>query len=99
MVSLHFLVSRRRLIANFFPHFVHGISGRDVSDAIANPPGRGLSTALRQRALGAVQYRGGLFPARAGKFFVAQSHAVIVAFIGFAAMALNLSFAFAGITR
>ncbi len=94
-----FLFLGGAFVANFFPHFVHGISGEMFPTPFASPPGRGLSPPSINVLWALFNIVVGYFLLRAGRFSWPNRAAVIVAFIGFAAMALNLSFAFAGITR
>jgi hypothetical protein len=94
-----FLFLGGAFVANFFPHFVHGISGETFPTPVANPPGRGLSPPFVNVLWALFNIVVGYFLLGAGRFSSLNRTAVIVAFIGFAAMALNLSFAFAGITR
>jgi len=54
------------LLANFVPHFVHGISGDRFPTPFAHPPGKGLSSptvnvlwALLNLAIGGLLFRAG----------------------------------------
>jgi hypothetical protein len=94
-----FLFLGGAFVANFFPHFVHGISGETFPTPFANPPGRGLSPPFVNVLWALFNIVVGYFLLVAGRFSSLNRTSVIVAFIGFSAMALNLSFAFAGVTR
>jgi hypothetical protein len=80
-------------LANFVPHFVHGISGDRFPSPFAHPPGRGLSSptvnvlwALLNLVLGAVLFHAG--HVRAG----AAEKIVFFAGIAFLSIALSVSF-------
>jgi hypothetical protein len=80
-------------LANFVPHFVHGISGDRFPSPFAHPPGRGLSSptvnvlwALLNLLLGAILFRAG--HVRAGR---AEQ---IVFFAGIALLSIALSVSF-----
>ena len=86
-------------IANFVPHFVNGISGEMFPTPFADPPGRGLSAAFVNVLWALGNLVAGYLFLWGAKFSLANRTAPILAFIGFAAMALNLSFVFAGVPR
>jgi hypothetical protein len=53
-------------LANFVPHFIHGVSGDSFPSPFANPPGKGLSSplinvlwGLLNLVIGYFLYRGG----------------------------------------
>ena len=94
-----FLFLGGAFIANFFPHFVNGISGQAFPTPFASPPGRGLSPPFVNVLWALFNIAVGYFLTRAGKFSLANRTTLVVAFLGFASMALNLSFVFAGIQR
>jgi len=93
-----FLFLGGAFIANFFPHFVHGISGEMFPTPFANPPGRGMSTSTVNVLWAMFNLVVGILLLQGAKFSWANRSMLIVALIGFAAMAINLSFVFAGIT-
>jgi len=85
--------------ANFFPHFVHGISGEGFPTPFASPPGQGMSPPFVNVLWALFNIVVAYFLLSGARFSLANRTALSVAFIGFAAMALNLSFVFAGIPR
>jgi hypothetical protein len=83
-------------LANAVPHFVHGISGDRFPTPFARPRGKGLSSptvnvvwALFNLAVGYVLFR-------AGKVAGGGESALVVFFIGIAAISTVLSVRFAG---
>ena len=82
-------------MANFVPHFVHGVSGDAFPTPFSNPPGKGLSSptinvlwALFNLLIGYLLYRG-------GKISKTNKWGLIVFFIGIITVSLMLSYAFA----
>jgi len=86
-------------VANFFPHFVHGISGEMFPTPFASPPGQGLSPPTINVVWALANLIVGYMLLRGAKFSLDNRPTVFVAFLGFTAMAINLSFVFAGIPR
>lgn len=86
-------------VANFVPHFVHGISGEEFPTPFANPPGRGLSPPFVNVLWALANIVVGYLLLKYGRFSLPNRMALVAAFIGFAAMAINLSFVFAGVPR
>jgi|SRR5262245_8961369 len=84
-------------IANFFPHFVEGITGHMFPTPFASPPGRGLSAPTVNVLWALFNLIAGYFLLSAAKFSTHNRSTLVVALIGFAAMAINLSFVFAGV--
>jgi len=84
-------------IANFFPHFVEGITGHMFPTPFASPPGRGLSASSINVLWALFNLVVGFLLLSGAKFSTMNRTKLIVAFIGFAAMAINLSFVFAGV--
>jgi hypothetical protein len=84
-------------VANFFPHFVEGITGDMFPTPFANPPGQGMSSSTVNVLWALFNLAVGYFLLRGGKLALANQVTVLVAFIGFAAMAINLSVVFAGV--
>ena len=82
-------------LANFVPHFVHGISGNRFPSPFAHPPGKGLSSptvnvlwALFNLVVGYVLFR-------AGKVSSGGDPGLIVFFAGIAAISIAMSVRFA----
>ncbi len=94
-----FLLLGGAFVANFFPHFVHGISGETFPTPFADPPGRGMSPSTVNVVWALANLIVGCLFLRAGKFSLGDRPTVFVAFLGFALMAINLSFVFADIPR
>ena len=86
-------------LANVVPHFVHGISGEMFPTPFANPPGRGMSPATVNVLWALSNLIVGYLLLWRGRFSFAKHVTLIVASIGFAAMAINLSIVFAGIPK
>jgi hypothetical protein len=81
-------------LANFVPHFIHGISGDPFPTPFSNPPGKGLSSptvnvlwALLNLIIGYLFFRG-------GKISNSRIFTVILLFAGIAFMSIMLSIAF-----
>jgi len=84
-------------VANFFPHFVEGVTGDMFPTPFADPPGQGMSSSTVNVLWALFNLAVGYFLLRGGKLSLPNQLTVLVAFIGFAAMAINLSVVFAGI--
>jgi hypothetical protein len=81
-------------IANTVPHFIHGISGDKFPTPFATPPGKGLSSPIINVAWALLNLVVGVLFYRAGKISRTNIVAIIIFFIGFAAMSFMLSIAF-----
>ena len=82
-------------LANFVPHFVHGISGDRFPTPFAHPPGKGLSSPTVNVAWALVNLVAGYVPLRAGNVS-SDSYPTLVAFLaGAAVISTILSFRFA----
>jgi hypothetical protein len=82
------------VLANVVPHFVHGISGNRFPTPFAKPPGKGLSSptvnmlwALLNLIIGAVLFQ-------AGKVASEDSLALVLFFLGIAALSILSSVSF-----
>jgi len=82
-------------LANFVPHFVHGISGNRFPSPFAKPPGKGLSSptvnvlwALFNLVIGYILFR-------AGNISSGDNSALLVFLAGIAAISVLLSVRFA----
>jgi hypothetical protein len=78
-------------VANFFPHFVRGITGTKFPTPFAKPPGRGLSPAPINVLWALVNLVVGFLLLRAGGFSFVDVPALLTGFAGFAAMSLMMS--------
>ena len=84
-------------VANFFPHFVEGVTGDMFPTPFADPPGQGMSSSTVNVLWALGNLVAGYFLLRGGKFMPSNLASVAVGFVGFAAMAINLSVVFAGL--
>jgi hypothetical protein len=82
-------------VANFVPHFVEGITGDMFPTPFADPPGQGLSPSWVNVLWALANLVAGYFLLKGSKFELTDLKTAGVAFIGFAAMAINLSLVFA----
>lgn len=87
-------------IANFFPHFVNGISGAPFPTPFANPPPPvGMSPPIVNVAWALGNFVAGFLLTKIGKFSLVNRPALIVWAVGFAAMSLMLANVFSAIPR
>lgn len=87
-------------VANFVPHFVSGITGLEFPTPFASPPPpEGASSAPLNVIWALANLIGGYLLLRFGKFSLRDWPAVILAFVGFAAMGLMLANVFSEIPR
>ncbi len=87
-------------IANFVPHFVNGISGREFPSPFANPPPPvGVSSAPVNVAWALSNLVVGYLLLRYGRFSLTAWGPLAAAFIGFAFAGVMLASVFAGIPR
>ena len=82
-------------IANFFPHFVEGVTGDMFPTPFADPPGQGMSSSTVNVLWAIANLAAGYFLLRGARFTPNNLTTVALAFVGFAAMAINLSLVFA----
>lgn len=82
-------------LANFVPHFTHGVSGAAFPTPFASPPGRGLSRPMVNVLWGMANLAAAYVLLRYGRFSLESWRAVIVAFVGALAISVQLSQAFA----
>jgi hypothetical protein len=79
-------------LANFFPHFVNGVSGSPFQSPFASPPGEGLSSSTVNVAWGllnlVIAY---LLLVRVGQFDLKKWRNVGVFAVGFALLSFNLA--------
>jgi hypothetical protein len=81
-------------IANFAPHFIHGVSGDPFPSPFSNPPGKGLSSPTINVYWGLFNLLVGYLLFRAGKISNVHKGSLIVFFIGVIVMSIMLSYAF-----
>lgn len=79
-------------VANFFPHFVHGVSGVGFPTPFSNPPPPlGKSSAIVNSYWALINLAIGYFLLRLGRFSVSHWRTLGVAFLGFALMTLVMA--------
>ena len=83
-------------LANFVPHYIHGVSGDAFPSPFASPPGKGLSSPLVNVLWALGNLAAGYVLARLGKLAKADIWGLLVFFAGVAFISIQLSFAFAG---
>lgn len=83
-------------LANFVPHFVHGVSGDPFPSPFSNPPGIGPSSPLINVLWALGNLVVGVLLYKVGKISWSNKWSLLFLFIGFALMSINLSIHFAG---
>ena len=81
-------------IANFVPHFIHGISGDAFPTPFANPPGKGLSSPTINVLWGLLNLVIGYFLYRGGKITNSKMLTIVLFFAGIVTMSVMLAMAF-----
>jgi hypothetical protein len=82
-------------LANFVPHFVHGISDDRFPTPFAHPPGRGLSSPTANVVWAQVNLIIGYILFRIGKVSSGNDTAVLIFFAGIVVISTVLSVQFA----
>ena len=82
-------------LANVVPHFVNGISGDRFPTPFAKPPGRGLSSPTVNVVWALLNLAVGYFLFHAGKISSENIFALVVFFVGIAAISILSSVNFA----
>jgi hypothetical protein len=82
-------------LANAVPHFVQGISGDRFPTPFAHPPGKGLSSPIVNVVWGLLNLLLGYTLFRVGKMSSTGDLALIVFFVGIAAISIMMSVQFA----
>lgn len=82
-------------LANFVPHFVHGVSGDRFPSPFSKPPGKGLSSPTVNVLWALFNLIVGYFLFHIGKVSSENISALIVFFVGIAAISIMLSVNFA----
>jgi hypothetical protein len=82
-------------LANVVPHFVHGISGDRFPTPFAKPPGRGLSSPTVNVVWALLNLAVGYFLFHIGKISSGDNLALVVFFVGIAAISIMSSVNFA----
>jgi hypothetical protein len=81
-------------LANVVPHFVHGISGDRFPTPFAHPPGKGLSSPTVNVVWALFNLIAGYVLFRVGKVSSGGDSAVVVFFLGIAALSTMASLRF-----
>jgi hypothetical protein len=82
-------------LANFVPHFVHGISGDPFPTPFAKPPGKGLSSPTLNVLWAFLNLVAGYFLARTARVFSGESVSLMVFFSGIVVISIFMSKRFA----
>jgi hypothetical protein len=82
-------------LANVVPHFVHGISGDRFPTPFAHPPGRGLSSPTVNVLWALLNLAAGYVLFRVGRVWSGGDLALVVFFLGIAALSIMSSVTFA----
>jgi hypothetical protein len=81
-------------LANFVPHFIHGVSGDPFPSPFSSPPGKGLSSPLVNVLWGSFNLLIGYLLLRVSRLSARNRLGIIIFFLGILAMAIQLSIAF-----
>jgi len=81
-------------LANFVPHFVHGISGDRFPTPFAHPPGKGLSSPTGNVVWALINLVVGYILFRVGKVSSGGEPAFVIFFAGIAGISTMLSVRF-----
>jgi hypothetical protein len=82
-------------LANFVPHFVHGISGDRFPTPFARPPGKGLSSPTQNVAWAFLNFLVGGLLYKVGHVSNEMYATAVLVFFGAVAISTILSFRFA----
>jgi hypothetical protein len=82
-------------LANAIPHFVNGVSGNSFPSPFADPPGHGLSSPTVNVLWGLFNLVVGYLLFRGGKIRSENRIALVIFFVGIAAISIMLGVAFA----
>lgn len=81
-------------LANFVPHFVHGVSGDAFPSPFSDPPGKGLSSPTVNVLWACFNLLIGYLLLRVSKLSPANKWSMLVFFLGIIAMSVQLSIVF-----
>ncbi|MGC2619825.1 MAG: hypothetical protein WA414_12350 [Acidobacteriaceae bacterium] len=82
-------------LANFVPHFVHGISGNRFPSPFSKPPGKGLSSPLVNVLWSLLNLVAGYILLRTGQATPSNTLSIILLFAGIIAISIPSSIRFA----
>jgi hypothetical protein len=81
-------------LANFVPHFIHGVSGDSFPSPFSTPPGKGLSSPMVNVLWALFNLLVGYLLFRSGKISKTNLPGLLVFFAGIIAMSIMLSISF-----
>ena len=81
-------------LANFVPHFVHGISGDPFPSPFSDPPGKGLSSPLVNVLWACFNLLTGFVLLRTSRANLQNKWSLLTIFLGIVIMSVQLSIAF-----
>jgi hypothetical protein len=81
-------------LANFVPHFIHGVSGDAFPSPFSTPPGKGLSSPLINVLWACLNLVAGYILLRISKASTSNKLSLVVLFLGILAISIQLSIAF-----
>jgi hypothetical protein len=86
-------------LANFVPHFVHGVSGEVFPTPFSDPPGKGMSSPTVNVYWALLNLVIGYLLFRVGKVSLTNKVSTVILFVGILVMSVMLSYSFADIHR
>ena len=84
-------------LANFVPHFVHGVSGEVFPTPFSDPPGKGMSSPTVNVYWALLNLLIGYLLFRVGKVSLTNKVSTTILFMGILVMSVMLSYSFADI--
>jgi hypothetical protein len=81
-------------LANFVPHFIHGVSGDPFPSPFSNPPGKGLSSPLVNVLWACFNLIAGYILLRVSRATNKNNLSMLVFFLGILAISIQLSIVF-----
>ncbi|HET7152548.1 MAG TPA: hypothetical protein VFJ29_02190 [Candidatus Kapabacteria bacterium] len=84
-------------LANFVPHFVHGVSGEVFPTPFSDPPGKGMSSPTVNVYWVLLNLLIGYLLFRVGKVSLTNKISTAILFVGILVMSVMLSYSFADI--
>ncbi|HZV12474.1 MAG TPA: hypothetical protein VFA55_04615 [Candidatus Kapabacteria bacterium] len=84
-------------LANFVPHFIHGVSGEVFPTPFSDPPGKGMSSPTVNVYWALLNLLIGHLLFRVGKVSLTHKVSTVILFVGILVMSVMLSYSFADI--
>jgi hypothetical protein len=81
-------------LANFVPHFIHGVSGDPFPSPFSNPPGKGLSSPLVNVLWACFNLAAGYILLRVSRITMKNTPAMLVLFLGIIVISIQCSIVF-----